>query len=300
MTVTYFKKHKDREIVPILNNKDEPLGVFYEKQIKEYIYSPFGISLLNNSTSTKSKLKNFIEPCSHIDINSDINTIIELFSNNPVSAGIIITENSQYYGFLSARSIISIMNEESLIVARDQNPLTKLPGNRMIQKYIADIEQSENAYTLCYFDLDNFKAFNDVYGFRNGDRVIHLFADTIRKNLPSGFFKAHIGGDDFFVASKIDNDFRKSLEYIEQVVSIFTNNVQSFYSDEDREKGYIVAKNREGVTRNFPLLTVSASVVITPANRVTNNLSDVLNEVLSLQKKVAKAEAEHIAISSIL
>ena len=73
---------------------------------------------------------------------------------------LIITQDSSYYGFLSARAIISIMNEENLIIARDQNPLTKLPGNRMIQKYIHDVEVDDSPYILCYFDLDNFKAFN--------------------------------------------------------------------------------------------------------------------------------------------
>lgn len=298
--VEYFKKHKNIEIVPILNAKDEPIGIFYENQIKEYIYSPFGISLLHNNTSTKSKLKNFIEPCPHIDINSDIATIIELFSNNPHSAGIIITINSQYQGFLSARAIISMMNEENLIVARDQNPLTKLPGNRMIQKYISDIESKESPYLLCYFDLDNFKAFNDVYGFRNGDRVIQLFADIMRKNLPSDFFKAHIGGDDFFVANQIHDNSKMCLEYIEQVISIFITNVQEFYTDEDKSRGYIISKNRDDVKQKFPLLTVSASLVIANQHKLKNNISTILSEILSLQKKVAKSDPKHIAISSIL
>ena len=298
--VEYFKKHKNREIVPVLNSKNEPKGVFYENQIKEYIYSPYGISLLNNDTSTKSKLKNFIEPSPHIDINSDINTIMEVFSSNSESAGIIITENSHYYGFLSARAIISIMNEENLIAARDQNPLTKLPGNRMIQKYIADIELTEESYVLCYFDLDNFKAFNDVYGFRNGDRVIQLFADIMRKNLPSDFFKAHIGGDDFFVANKIIDNSQTSLKHIEQAISIFIENVKEYYSDADKKSGSIITKNREGVVQKFPLLSVSASIIIVKQKRVKKNFINILNEVLSLQKKVAKREPKHIAISSIL
>lgn len=298
--VEYFKKHKKQEIVPVLNNSNDPLGVFYENRIKEYIYSPFGIALLNNNTSDKSKLQNFIEPCANIDINSDITAIIELFSNNPNSAGIIVTVNSHYHGFLSARAIISIMNEENLIMARDQNPLTKLPGNRMIQKYISDVENSKDSYVLCYFDLDNFKAFNDVYGFRNGDRVIQLFAEIMRKNLPSDFFKAHIGGDDFFAANKIVDNSKMCLNYIEEVISIFIKNAKDFYSQEDKERGFIRTKDREGVIKNFPLLTVSASVVVTKSDRLQGDFTTTLNEVLSLQKKVAKAEENHIALSSIL
>lgn len=298
--VEYFKKNRDIEVVPVLNSKDEPLGIFYEKQIKEYLYSPFGISLLHNDNTEKSKLKNFINSCAHIDINSDITSIIEVFSNNPHSAGIIVTNNSLYYGFLSARAIISIMNEENLIVARDQNPLTKLPGNRMIQKYIADVEFSSGEYMFCYFDLDNFKAYNDVYGFRNGDRIIQLFADIMNKNLPSGFFKAHIGGDDFFTANKIYRNSDMCHEQIKQIVEIFTESAKEFYSQEDKAKGYIRTKDRDGLYHNFPLLTVSASIILTQRERVNKKFSLHLNEVLSQQKKVAKAEPAHIAISTIL
>ena len=297
--VEYFKKNKKIEIAPVLNALNEPLGLFYENQIKEYLYSPYGISLLHNDTSDKSKLSNFIITCAHSDINSSLETIIELFSNNPESAGIIITQDSSYYGFLSARAIISIMNEENLIIARDQNPLTKLPGNRMIQKYIHDVEVDESPYMLCYFDLDNFKAFNDVYGFRNGDRVIQLFADIMKKNLPSGFFKAHIGGDDFFVANKIYANSQICLQYISEIITIFCHNVRDFYSSEDRENGYILAKDRESVKRKFPLLTVSASILVID-QKYTHKVSSKISDILSMQKKTAKSEPTHIAISSIL
>jgi len=297
--VEYFKKNKNIQVAPVLNVLNEPLGVFYENQIKEYLYSPYGISLLRNNTSEKSKLKNFITSFAHSDINSSLETIIELFSNNPQSAGIIITEDSAYLGFLSARAIISIMNEENLIIARDQNPLTKLPGNRMIQKYISNVNVDNDSHMLCYFDLDNFKAFNDVYGFRNGDRVIQLFADIIRKNLPSGFFKAHIGGDDFFVASIIYEDFHTSLKYICEVITIFCTNVQEFYTAEDKQNTYILAKSREGELKKYPLLTVSASIIITQ-HKHSNIFLNKISDILAIQKKVAKSEPLHIAISSIM
>ena len=152
--IEYFKKNPSISIIPIVNIHDEPMGVLHESQIKELLYSPYGISLLLNDESTKSKLKNLMNHCGTTDINSDMSTIIELFSNNPESMGIIITNNSKYYGFLSARAIISLMNEENLILARDQNPLTKLPGNTMIEKYISRSLNTNTKYLLCYFDLE--------------------------------------------------------------------------------------------------------------------------------------------------
>lgn len=296
--IEYFKKNPSISIIPIVNIHDEPMGILHESQIKELLYSPYGMSLLLNDESTKSKLKNLMNHCGTTDINSDMSTIIELFSNNPESMGIIITDNSKYYGFLSARAIISLMNEENLILARDQNPLTKLPGNRMIEKYISKSIDTNTKYVLCYFDLDNFKAFNDVYGFRNGDRVIQLFADIMRKELSKNFFIAHIGGDDFFCAKEYNaqEDYLQDISY---VVNKFADNAKEFYSKEDKEKGYIKSKDREAKTKKFPLLTVSASVLILE-HETEKRSSENINKVLSSQKKVAKNEPEHISISSLL
>ena len=298
--VSYFQQHKNKPIVPIVNKNQEAIGLFYESSIKEYLYSPYGMSLLLNNTNKHSKLKNFINFCPVTDINSSITTIIELFSNNPNANGILITKNSKYYGFLSANNIINMMNEENLIIARDQNPLTKLPGNRLVEKYIADsTNNKEDKIMLCYFDLDNFKAFNDKYGFRLGDRVIQLFADTINKKLPKEYFKGHIGGDDFFVATRYTTALQDTFIQIANIIERFSDNVREFYTPEDKKRGYIISKDREGKEKRFKLLTVSASMLL--LNESSNSyFSGSINDILSIQKKVAKQEEKHIAISSLL
>ncbi|HHB52077.1 MAG TPA: GGDEF domain-containing protein, partial [Saprospiraceae bacterium] len=298
--VEYFKNNKETTIVPIINESNEPLGIICEAQIKDFLYSPFGISLLLNDES-KSKIKNLLRICGNTDINSNISTIIELFSNNPDSLGIIITKNSKYYGFLSARSIISIMNEENIISARDQNPLTKLPGNVVIEKYISELAIIERSYLLCYFDLDNFKAFNDVYGFRNGDRVIQLFADILRKELSSDIFKAHIGGDDFFVAFETEQELEmdKCIPQIVKILDNFSNSAKEFYSQEDKQRAYIVSKDRHNNIKRFPLLSASASL-LKISTKSKNKHSECINNVLSVQKKVAKNATNHLALSCLL
>ena len=299
IVVKYFKKNKDTPIVPIINSNNETIGILIESKIKEYLYSPYGISLLLKDTTGESKLKDLVKYCPSIDINSDISTIIELFSNNPNSDGILITKNSSYYGFLSSNSIIKAMNEENLIAARDQNPLTKLPGNRLVEKYISNATNNDKKYILCYFDLDNFKAFNDVYGFRNGDRIIQLFADIITKHLPASFFKGHIGGDDFFVATEIINNMDKSMNYIKNIISIFENDAKEFYSKEDKKNAYIVTKGRDGISKKFPLLSVSASIIFVNVNK-KSKYTNILNHIFSLQKKIAKYEPAHLCASSLL
>jgi len=299
--IEYFKKNQDRQIVPIVDDSNEALGILHESTIKEFLYSPYGISLLSNNDTKKTKLKHLMDHCGSADINSDISTIIELFSNNPESSGIIITKKLKYYGFLSARSIINIMNEESLLLARDQNPLTKLPGNNVIEKYISECSKNECNYLLCYFDLDNFKAFNDVYGFRNGDRVIQLFADIMRKHLSQDIFKAHIGGDDFFAGFSNEEDINTE-EFINKILSViekFRVSAKELYSKEDKKNNYIISKDREGNKKYFPLLSVSAAIVEIN-KKCINRSSENINHILSSEKKVAKKDIKNISFSTLL
>ncbi len=300
--IEYFQKNEKTTALPVINSINEPVGILLESEIKSYLYSPYGRALLLNESASKSKLKSLIRNCGVADIGSTLSTLIELFSNNPDSVGLIITKDSQYYGFLSARAIISIMNEQNIKLALEQNPLTKLPGNTMIEKYIGEVTQSTHSYMLCYFDLDNFKAFNDVYGFRSGDRVILLFAALMKKYLIYPYFNAHIGGDDFFTAIKYKNENQNENIYIEKISSIikkFTQDARAFYSLEDQQKGYITAKDRDNNTKNFPLLTVSASLLIV-SRTVKNRSASEINSILSLQKKVAKNSENNTAMSSLL
>lgn len=300
IVLEYFQKNPQIDLITVVNSDNEPIGILQESKIKGFMYSPYGRSLIINNGAKNSKLKNLILPCGITEINCNMSTIIELFSNNPESSGIIMTNNSKYYGFLSVRAIISIINEQNLLYAREQNPLTKLPGNAMIERYLSDVSQNKNSYILCYFDLDNFKAFNDVYGFRNGDRAIILFADILRKNLPQEFFKAHIGGDDFFVGVELNEDSELTyIKNISDIVSKFKDDARELYSKEDKENGYILSTDRDCNKKKFALLTTSASLVIIRDTTNKRNIENI-NEILSIQKKVAKQDSNHISMSTIL
>jgi diguanylate cyclase (GGDEF)-like protein len=299
LIIEYFQKNPQTEIAIIVNSNNEPMGILQENRIKEFIYSPYGRSLMINN-GTKTKLKNLLQPCGIAEVNCDMSKIIELFSNSPESVGIILTNNSKYYGFLSARAIITIMNEENLIHAREQNPLTKLPGNCMIEKYLTGVSLNQKSYILCYLDLDNFKAFNDVYGFRNGDRALQLFADILRKNLSGEFFKAHIGGDDFFAAVECKEENQEEhTESLFKIVQKFSDDARELYSNEDKERGCIVSNDREGNKKEFSLLSVSASMLVVRSQTEKRDI-ETLNEIFSSQKKVAKQESSHISLSCML
>ncbi len=284
-----FGESNTLSILPVVDNDGIPLGILHEQGLKKLVYSPYGRSLLLNESAGKAKLKKYLQRCGVADIHNDIETIIELFSTHEDAEGILITKNLKYVGYLSARSLVELIHERNLASARDQNPLTRLPGNLRIERYIATMLESNQPIVLCYFDFNHFKPFNDTYGFRNGDRVIQLFADLLNKHLPSYYFKGHIGGDDFFIGVSLEQcGYEDAYSAVVSLVEHFKEEVKGFYSAHDRENNAIMAKDRDGIMRCFALLEVSA-VVIELQKQSRNRGIETLQRCFSLQKKSAKA-----------
>ncbi len=151
-----------------------------------------------------------------------------------------------------------------------------------------------------YFDLNQFKAYNDTYGFRNGDRVIQMFSNILQQELPKEFFSGHIGGDDFFTGIMLD---RYSCEdiymYVKKVMDRFSDEVYSMYSKSDRERGFIMAKDRKDQEQRFELLSVSAVILQLNENSKYRS-ADIIHQCFATQKKSAKASLEHVNFSTLL
>src|SRR5262249_9411653 len=135
------------------------------------------------------------------------------------------------------------------------------PGNVLIHEYLTGAAASDASYHFAYLDFDNFKPFNDIYGFRTGDRAILMCADILRGAFArEGRFIGHVGGDDFFVGFQ-DTTADEAIAELQAVLGKFKNDVESLYSAKDRANGYIVATSRAGSTERFALLTISGAVV---------------------------------------
>lgn len=289
----YFRENIDLTLVPIVGDDMSPLGIIKEVDIKEYIYSYYGVSLLQNQS--KYNLKRFVTKCGVVDVYDSIEKILKIYSYNSNHGGILVTENKKYLGYLSAKVILNIINEKNLIDAKDQNPLSGLPGNKSVEKYISTCIGDTTKSVMVYFDFDNFKPFNDYYGFRNGDRVISLFANILKKHIISkDCLIGHIGGDDFFVGFR---DYPQSdatvFELVQKLVEQFSYEVESFYNEEDRQRGYIIAKGRNDTEGCFALMSVSAAVCIKQKNIRTHE--ELVAKELSALKKTAKKMPNHIA-----
>lgn len=273
---------------PALDDQRRPLGIVHEKTIKQYVYSPYGRELLANKSVTKG-LRNFITPSPVADINTPQDKILEIFLANPDSEGVVIVQNTEYFGFLNAKSLLNLIHEKSLALARDMNPLTRLPGNTVIHRFIS--EALKHAGTFCYFayfDFDHFKPFNDRYGFRQGDRAILLFAGILRRLVPPDFLIGHVGGDDFFVG--YESAIRcadEVIRVIENLQAGFDHEVKPFFSPEERAQGYYTSTDRENQATKFPILSISAAIVELEPGKKPENPEDI-SMLLARLKKDAK------------
>lgn len=296
-TLLDLLNEKGTYLVPVVDNAMQPLGIIHEHQLKAIACSPYGRSLTQNRSSNLSALETYIEPIPVVDLTMPLETMIELFSLSQNAPGVLIVESSRYIGYLSAREMIEVVHERNLIRARDENPLTRLPGNFRINEYIANVIESGMDAVLAYFDFDHFKPYNDYYGFRNGDRVILLFAELMHKVLCTDYFKGHIGGDDFFVGAILDEiqTFEKVRGEIETLIATFSDEVQAFYEPADRERGCIVAEDRDGNSREFKLLGVSSVVIRMGSNSVITS-SEHLQRTFAMEKKTAKKSPDHMSI----
>ena len=233
------------------------------------------------------------ELCSAIRKNEDnsITPIIVISSNGDKEHRIKVLKNAveyyikkpvdQDYLFYTIKNLMRLMYTN-----RRVSPLTGLPGNVQIHAELKKRLFNNETFGVLYLDLDNFKAYNDVYGFIKGDEIIKFTARTIVKNVHAiennDCFVGHIGGDDF-VAIVSKTDYNKICQ---DIISEFDANILQYFTEEDRKRGYIEVANRRGILEDFPLTAISIGVVIVEPNKFSNILE--IGEVGAQVKHLSK------------
>lgn len=232
--------------------------------------------------------------CKKIRANEDnsITPIIVISSNKEKDHRIAILKEcvehyikapiDKEYLYYTVRNLIRL-----LYINRRVSPLTGLPGNVQIQAEMKKRLLNKEEFAMLYFDLDNFKAYNDVYGFLNGDEIIKFTARTIVKNIEGMTdgegFVGHIGGDDFVAIVSADSDYELMCQ---NIIAEFDKQVVKFFNDEDVEKGYLEVPNRKGIIEEFPLTSISVGVVVADRGRFHNVLE--IGEAGAQVKHLAK------------
>ena len=167
------------------------------------------------------------------------------------------------------------------------SPLTGLPGGRTLEEMLKERLKSGKEFSVGYLDIDNFKSFNDVYGYVKGDSVImqtaYMLHDTVSRFGNKDDFVAHIGGDDFIFISTPD----KYEAISENFISRFDSVMPFHYRPEDRKKGFVTARDRTNKVKRMPLMSVSVAVVnVTRSSKIDNIIQ--INELIAEIKKYLK------------
>lgn len=238
--------------------------------------------------------KDVIEVCEEIRKNEDNNIIPIIVVSSKEDKEFKIKLAKNYIEYYVAKSMgmeylyYRIRNIFRLLVLnRTISPLTGLPGNIQIQTELKRRLLRNEKFTVLYLDLDNFKAYNDVYGFLKGDEIIKFTAKTILKNVnnveSSDIFVGHIGGDDFVAVLGVNLEYEKVCQ---DIISEFDSGVQAFFTEEDLERKYLKIQNRKGKMEHFPLTSISIGVVIVDCDMFSNVLE--IGEVGAQVKHIAK------------
>lgn len=168
----------------------------------------------------------------------------------------------------------------------DLSPVTELPGNKAIEQALLERIESGRKFAMLYADLDDFKAFNDYYGFTAGSEVIRMtgdvLAEALQNNPSSDDFLGHVGGDDFIVLTPPENAEAVSKD----IIRMFDERIREHYNPEDLAKGYIVSIDRRGYVMKFPVMTISISIVHNEYRQLTDPAQ--IGRIAAELKKYAK------------
>jgi GGDEF domain-containing protein len=198
--------------------------------------------------------------------------------------GFIVTEAGQFLGTGHMTDLIRAVFEQQITSARYANPLTLLPGNVPIDEAILSCLDAKIPFVVGYFDLDNFKAYNDVYGYRAGDVVIRLAAEILSESVASAVdFVGHVGGDDFVVVF-VSKDWETR---VQTILRRFEQAIQSHFLAEHRAAGGILTMNRQGLEIFHPLVSLSAGLLkVNPGEYASHaEISQHLVEAKKLAKQ---------------
>ncbi len=170
----------------------------------------------------------------------------------------IITEQGYYRGVGSLMDLLRQITDMQLTIARHANPLSGLPGNVPLSEQLSEAIIQQRDVTVCYFDLDNFKPYNDTYGYGKGDKVISKTARLLSEIInPEIDFIGHVGGDDFIIVFE-SHDWQQRCQ---QILAAFTALYPELYQPEHIQQGGIHALDRHGQPLFYPLLSLSIGAV---------------------------------------
>lgn len=270
-----FCKFEKEPSIPgfcIIEN-DTVIGVITRNELIRHLSGRYGYSLYANKAISVIMSREFLSVDSQNCINYVAKKAMQR-ETEKIYDFITVTHEDKYFGIITVKDLLEKSIQLEVNYAKHLNPLSELPGNVIIENQLEQCIEKAQEKMVLYIDIDNFKAYNDKYGFENGDRFIKQLSLILKGNASREDFIGHIGGDDFIVILEAE----QAEEFCESVIREINDTVPSFYNQNDLDHGFIITKNRHGSVEKFPLLSIS----------IAGTFSQHFNTVLDLSEHIAQ------------
>lgn len=292
--MSVFQRNSNLVILPLVDNC-VAIGIIYRDLFLSKLFaSRYGLELYG-----KKPIKLFLDKTSlSIDQEVSIQAVSKkLTSEMRDDAAFIITRNGEYMGIATIIDLLAEITRQQIESARYANPLTLLPGSVPINEQMNQLLAKKIPFCVAYFDLDNFKPFNDIYGYDAGDNIIKVVANILSQFIPPEKGQVgHIGGDDFIVIF-IDDDWLKCCKII---LEEFQNIVPSYYTDKDIKVGGIHTENRAGHKCFYPLISLSIGIVEPASTAQCQSHVQIADMAAGTKKQAKKIDGNSLFVNKRL
>ncbi|HEY4072799.1 MAG TPA: GGDEF domain-containing protein [Herbaspirillum sp.] len=272
------------QTIPVVDN-GMPVGLINRYAMVERFARLYGRELYGRKSCTFFMDPHPLLTDQHASLQELSHMLVEAESHH-LANGFIITNEGKYLGMGTGHDLLREITRMQIDAARYANPLTQLPGNVPINEHIDHLLQSGVRFCICYCDLDHFKPFNDVYGYRKGDDIIQMTGRLLGKHVDSSQdFLGHIGGDDFLIMFQSE-DWEQRCQAI---LDAFRDGMQDCYNEEDRLRGGYFSEDRRGNKVFHPLVSLSIGAVRVEPLQYTSphQIASAATRAKKLAKKIA-------------
>lgn len=281
---TLFTEGRGQGIVVVDGQK--PIGLVMSHRLFYQLGSYYGVALYYRRAVDRVMDRQPLIVDASLSLEA-VSTMAMARSEEKLYDLVIVIKEGIYFGTVSIINLLKCLTSLQIRSAANANPLTGLAGNLLIEEKLRTLVDTQDPFAILYIDLDNFKAFNDKYGFEHGDKVLLLTANLLNScisdqsdQLPD--FLGHIGGDDFVIITRPE----KAKSLCEAFIRRFDEEIRTMYPPADLKIGYITVPDRKGREENYPIMTVSIAVVDNIERQFENYLE--IGEIAAQLKKKAK------------
>jgi EAL domain-containing protein (putative c-di-GMP-specific phosphodiesterase class I)/GGDEF domain-containing protein len=284
--VTLFQNHPDWDSLAVVAD-GRAVGVVRRDQLLTLLSKPLHPEIYNRKpiAAVMDARPTVVDARARLD---QISRLVTAGQRSRINEDFLIARHGLYAGLGRTIALLQMITTSQVAAAAQSNPLTLLPGNREIDAQLQRMLALRVPFIVGHADIDNFKAYNDAYGYRAGDQVLLHVADQLKSVCSASTdFVGHVGGDDFIVILRSQDWISR----LNRLFDVFSASIDNYYEEPHRQRGELPGVDRDGKPRLFPLMTLSIGAASCWPGRYANPAE--IGDALRKAKNCAKAHRGH-------